>query len=240
MSRYYRANRTIGTPIPPIMRGLAAEATKYGSFKDFEKAFLGQIKHGMYWHITDDADFTIDAEKGPRDMSSMGGGGISPGALMISSHLENWAETYWPDRKYAALIDMSDVPKSAYQQVSRGFGNEFYVDDPSKAHVIGVFHMKDALRINMEHHGEKPDSSEKLRSFYDAARTESRQPHMDAESLKQYYKHTTPEEWDREWEEDWKTCDECGGRECDCGDASRHEKAGAYASVIRMVKFQSA
>ena len=110
--------------IPDILAGLANEARKYSSAEDFQRAFIGEIKHGMYWHITDDPNFFIDPERGPTDMSSMGGGTMSPGKLMITSDLETWAANYAPHRSYAALVDMSLVDPRQYAQVSRGFGNE--------------------------------------------------------------------------------------------------------------------
>lgn len=125
------------TKIPKILDGLAAEARKYRTFEDFQNAFLGQIKHGRYYHITQDPAFKIDPSLGPRDMSSMGDGKMTPGYLMITSHLENWMPGY-ANRKYVAIIDMSEVPEDKYRQVNRGFGNEFWVSDPSKAKVLKV------------------------------------------------------------------------------------------------------
>ena len=101
---------------------------------------MQQIKHGTYWHWTDDPNFTIDLNKGPRDMSSMSSNKMSVGKLMITSDFKYWSD-YGPEekgRRYAALIDMSDVPRKEYYQVNRGFGNEFFVSDPSKAIVIKV------------------------------------------------------------------------------------------------------
>jgi hypothetical protein len=126
------------TKIPKILQGLAAEARKYKTFDEFQNAFLGQIKHGRYYHVTDNPDFTIDPHKGPRDMSSMAiGNPTSIGKLMITSHLENWLPGY-KERKYVAIIDMSEVPEKEYWQVNRGFGNEFHVNNPDKAKVIKV------------------------------------------------------------------------------------------------------
>ena len=56
---------------PQSLRGLAVEALKSDSPKDFEKNYILEIKHGTYWHITEDPSFTIDPLKGPKDMSSM-------------------------------------------------------------------------------------------------------------------------------------------------------------------------
>lgn len=152
-----------------MMDGLRAEARKYSTFEAFEKAFLGEIKHGVYWHITSDKNFRIDPSKGPRDMSSMGNGKEKPGKLMITSHLENWLEEYPEEsRPYVALIDMSEVPKEKYWQVNRGFGNEFFVDDPSKAKVIAAMTRKEALAYDEKADAAKPQSSRELRKIWNA------------------------------------------------------------------------
>lgn len=149
---------------PLILQGLAAEARKCSSFEEFEKDFCLQIKHGLYWHWTDDPNFRIDPAKGPRDMSSMASGGFDAGKMMITSHLANWSD--YGSRKYVAIIDMSDVPRKSYYQVSRGFGNEFYVSDPSKAKVIKVVTRQQAFRIDREQKKYIPQSQEALKKFY--------------------------------------------------------------------------
>lgn len=158
-------------PNKMILKGLAAEAKKAGSYHNFEQDYLGQIKHGLYWHWTNEADFRIDLNKGPRDMSSIGDGQMDPGRLMVTSHLENWAG-YGPDgksRPYVAVIDMSDVPRQAYYQVKRSFGNEFNVSDPSRARVIKVVTPQQAFRIDREQHKWLPQSTEQLLRFYQLA-----------------------------------------------------------------------
>ena len=163
------------------LSGLKAEARKYETFEEFEQAWLGQIKHGLYWHITYAKDFKIDPEKGPMDMSSMSAGKIDKGKLMITSHLEYWAEGYTDEeetggkpRGYTALIDMSNVPKDKYHQVKRGFGNEFFVEDPSMANVIDVVPIEKALELDAIYGKAKPQSSAELRKLYDEAWTRSR------------------------------------------------------------------
>lgn len=151
--------------MPLILQGLAAEAKKAGSFEEFEKDFLRQIKHGLYWHWTDDPSFRIDPNRGPRDMSSMGSGSEVPGALMISSDIDAWSE--YGARPYAAIIDMSDVPREAYYQVKRGFGNEFYVADPSKARVVQVLPRAKALAKDRNQRRYLPQNSDALRGFYE-------------------------------------------------------------------------
>lgn len=158
-----------GAPrVPKALQGLAAEARKAGSFEEFEKDFLRDIKHGTYWHWTDDPDFKIDPSKGPRDMSSISTGRVDQGKLMVTSHLDAWSD-YGPGgkgRPYAALIDMSDVPREAYRQVGRGFGNELYVSDPSKARVEAVYPRRRAFHVDRERARILPQSSEELEEFY--------------------------------------------------------------------------
>lgn len=172
---------------PAELNGLAAEARKCPTFKDFDKDFSLQIKHGRYYHLTDNPNFTIDPKKGPRDMSSMSDNQAEKGKLMITSHLENWDTYYnWKDddteevtRPYAAIIDMSKVPRNAYHQVGRGFGNEFWVEDPSKAKVIKVIPIAEA-RADSNHYHEVIShyikSDETLEKFYNwANRPKSKQ-----------------------------------------------------------------
>ena len=173
-------NRVVtASAIPSALQGLAAEARKAGSFAEFRNDFHSQIKHGTYWHLTSDPNFKIDPNKGPRDMSSMADGRMEAGKLMITSHLENWDATYNYDeegkkkvtRPYVALIDMSEVPRNAYQQVSRGFGNEFFVNDPSKARVIKVLPLAQAKALDRRRHAALPQSEEELEEFYNQAIT---------------------------------------------------------------------
>jgi hypothetical protein len=157
--------------IPPSLRGLAAEALKYDTFEDFEHAYVGQIKHGRYWHVTDNPNFVIDPEKGPRDMSSMSmdNTGIDKGKLMITSDLPHWVSYYKQGknpRLYAAEIDMSAVPQDQYLQVNRGFGNEFWVSDPSMARVVRVVPIKNALDIDRRYGKMQPSSSREFEELY--------------------------------------------------------------------------
>lgn len=166
--------------IPPTMQGLAAEARKAPSYEDFQKDFLGQIKHGMYWHWTNDPNFRIDPEKGPRDMSTMA---MSPkerkGKLMITSDLGAWEQ--YGNRKYVAQIDMSEVPRDKYWQVDRGFGNEFFVDDPSRARVVRVLTPTQAYRVDARHHNLLPSTFEQLQEFYELANSIKEENFMEAD-----------------------------------------------------------
>ena len=156
--------------LPLILQGLAAEAKKAGSFEEFRKDFLRQIKHGLYWHWTDDPNFKIDPNKGPRDMSSMAiGSKVTPG-LMVTSHLSYWSDygKGGKGRPYAAIIDMSEVPRNAYFQVNRGFGNEFYVSNPSQAKVTAVLARARAFAKDKEQAKHLPSSDEALEEFYNS------------------------------------------------------------------------
>lgn len=169
---------TVPGRVAPIkLRPLAEEATKYDTFEDFERAFVGEKKHGRYYHITGDPNFKIDPQTGPRDMSSMAGIGQpmpEKGKLMITSDLDYWTATYKGERRYVAIIDMSEVPKEKYQQVKRGFGNEFWVDDPSKAKVIKVVSVPEAKRDATLHHKALPQTPDELRKFYNQVKAISK------------------------------------------------------------------
>ena len=150
----------------PTLNFLESEALKYDSFNDFEDAWLREIKHGLYWHLTDNINFFIDPKKGPSDMSSIATGEISVGKLMITSNLEEWVSGYGKLRPFAAMIDMSDVPSNEYYQVKRGFGNEFFVNDPSNAKVIGVYPVDEALFIDSKYNEQKPQNQEDLKYIF--------------------------------------------------------------------------
>jgi hypothetical protein len=162
-----------GRKISFALRGLAAEAKKASTFEEFEHDFSADIKHGKYWHVTTDPKFAIDPAKGPRDASSIGDGSREAGKLMVTSDLENWTDFYGKSRPYAAEIDMSSVPRNAYHQVSRGFGNEFFVNDPSNAKVARVLPVKEAIKIDKQHQKALEDwigGEDDLKNFYELAR----------------------------------------------------------------------
>ena len=153
-------------------KGLEAEAAKCETFEEFKKAFSVDIKHGLYWHVTADPDFKIDPSKGPSDMSSMSNGKPKLGKLMVTSHLEHWTDYYGKDRPYAAEIDMSEVDPKDYQQVARGFGNEFWVENPAKAKVVKVYKVQQALRRNAQYRSKLPNSDKDLRQIFDKVHVE--------------------------------------------------------------------
>ena len=173
MNWYKKAQQNIDI-VQSGLEGLRAEARKYNSFEEFEKAWLLQIKHGLYWHITYDPNFYINPEKGPTDTSSFSQGKISKGKLMITSDLETWAESYTDNdltggepRGYAAAIDMSNVPSNEYYQVNRGFGNEFFVNDPSSAKVLTVLPIDEALKMDAQYDNLKPQNKNELKKIYE-------------------------------------------------------------------------
>jgi len=156
------------------LKGLAAEARKCDTFDDFRKSYLVDIKHGLYWHITYDEDFKIDPEKGPTDQSSMARGEMSKGKLMVTSDLPMWASSYGSSeatggrpRGYAAIIDLTNVPKKSHRSINRGFGNEFMVDDLSRAKVVKTVTLQAAKRLDRQYDKFKPRSNEELQKFYD-------------------------------------------------------------------------
>jgi hypothetical protein len=155
--------------IPPSLKGLAAEARKAGSFAEFKRDFILQIKHGTYWHWTEDPDFFIDPAKGPRDMMNFGKV-LHPGTLMVTSHLSWWSDYDGPNgggRPWVALIDLSEVPREAYYQPGRNAGNEFFVADPSKARVVAVLSPKQAAALDRRRRALLPGSEAELAAFYD-------------------------------------------------------------------------
>ena len=150
---------------------LAAEARKAGSYKNFEQDYMRQYKRGLYWHVTMDPAFKIDPTKGPQDKSAGGFGQIGTGDLMFTSDLEHWSGHYGKERGYAALLDMTEVPRERYRQVSRGFGNEFYLGDAanSGASVKKVVKISTAKGIDKQYNELLPKSYEELKEFYEWA-----------------------------------------------------------------------
>jgi hypothetical protein len=132
--------------IPPILKPLAKEAYKYKTSDDFEKAFLGDINHGIWFHITDNPKFTVSKEIAPKDYSSMSAGGGGTKGLMVTGDLDAEAVNM-KNRNYVAVLDLSEVPPQYIKQVSRGFGNEMFlpVDILDKVKVSRVVKKKSAV-----------------------------------------------------------------------------------------------
>ena len=125
---------------------LALEARKAPSFEEFKKDFLQEIKHGKYYHVTDNPNFSIDKLKGSRDMSSMGGGSFEPNTLMMTSDLDNWTDFYGKDRPFVVELDVSGVPREDYKQVNRGFGNEFFVKNADNVKIKNILPVDEAIK----------------------------------------------------------------------------------------------
>jgi len=168
----------------PLLRYLAAEARKCETFEEFKHDYINDIKHGVYWHITRSPNFAIDPSRGPTDRSTMSDGRTNTGKLMITSHPEYWDSHYNYDseneqrhpaddpysRPYAAMIDMSEVPRDKYQQVNRGFGNEMMVHDIQNARVDRILPVEEALKLDEEYYGFIPNTEDELKQFYILAR----------------------------------------------------------------------
>lgn len=158
---------------PAVLSPLMAEARKYATFAEFEHAFSIDIKHGLYFHWTNDPSFKIDPNKGPRDMSTISDGAVGKGSLMFTSDLAAWSQ-YGPGgkgRAYAAVLDMSKVPPDAYHQISRGFGNEFNVgpEHSSNVKVVSVLSRAQAFRLDRKFDAALPQSSGELAALWHAA-----------------------------------------------------------------------
>ena len=148
---------------------LKAEALKVDSYEKFKEDYMREYKRGLYWHITHDKNFHIDSTKGPQDKSSAGVGSVGVGDLMFTSDLEHWADYYSSERNYAALLDLSKVPRDRYKQVSRGFGNEFYLADAAESGVVvkKVVAIATAKKIDKQYNALLPHSYDELKEFYD-------------------------------------------------------------------------
>lgn len=157
---------------------LIEHARHFDNFEDFKKQFLIQIRHGQYWHVTDNPNFFIDIKRGPRDMSSMSNGKESAGKLMFTSDLEHWHSYYNYDRDenlnitrpYAVELDLTSVPMNEWHQVQRGFGNEFFSIDASKIKVKRILPIEDALIESEKYHDLLPHNEEELYELWENAR----------------------------------------------------------------------
>jgi hypothetical protein len=63
---------------------------------------------------------------------------------------------------------MSGLNRNEYKQISRGFGNEFYINDASKVKVIQVLPIRKALKVVQYRDSKIPASEEELESFYNS------------------------------------------------------------------------
>jgi hypothetical protein len=74
------------------------------------------------------------------------------GGLMVTQGIDTWLEpgTLDGNRKYVAIIDTTNLSRSEMTVSTRGFGNELYITSPSKARVIKVVPIKEALKIQKQ------------------------------------------------------------------------------------------
>jgi hypothetical protein len=174
--------------LPPIdfpLIALKKAARHFKDFKVFSKWYSVDINHGYYWHWTHDRDFALDDRKGPRDMSSLTSrletDEKDMGALMVTSDLNHWDFHYNHDedteeldvrRPYAALFDASGLHPSKLKQVSRGFGNEFYLppSEVKKLKLLGVYDRETAIDINRRYNTIIPQTEQALFSLWKKAK----------------------------------------------------------------------
>lgn len=114
-------------------------------------------------------------------MSSMSDGESSePGAIMVTSDLENWDYHYNTNqsndereikRPFAVLFDPSNVDPKHLKQIGRGFGNEIYLNknEASKLKIIGIFTIDKAFELEKKFDNVVPGSEEELKKIYDYA-----------------------------------------------------------------------
>lgn len=160
-----------------ITQTLRKFASHYDNFNDFQKSFLVDLNHGYYWHLTNDPNFTINPQKGPRDMSSIAKGQIrEPGALMVTTHLDHWDDEYNnPEvtRPLAALIDLSDIDPRKLKQVDRGFGNEFYLTPElaRQAKLVEIMPIEKARSLDKRLHSTLPTNKNELMNIWNSQHT---------------------------------------------------------------------
>lgn len=132
--------------IPPILKPLAKEAYKYKSADEYTQAFLRDINHGIWFHVTDNPNFKVSKSISPKDYSSMAGGSDGIKGLMVTGDLDAEAVNM-KGRDYVAVLDLSEVPSKYIKQVSRGFGNEMFLPEEvlDKVKVSRVVKKKSAI-----------------------------------------------------------------------------------------------
>jgi len=157
-------------------------AKQFDNFEDFSTWYSIQLNHGYYWHITDNKNFKISDKVAPRDMSSMSFGTNSGnyGGIMVTGDLEYW-DTYYNTnpitqkkdikRNYVALFDASELEPQSLRQVSRGFGNEIYLNklDARKLRLIGIYRREYAKKLNNKFHKLIPHSERELIDLWNYA-----------------------------------------------------------------------
>jgi hypothetical protein len=155
-----------------ILYPLKKEALKFDNFKDFSHSYSIYGNHGLYFHLTNNPNFTYDSKIGSRDMSSMANGGSEIGSFMVTSDLENWDYYYNFDendkprksgtRNYVAIVDISDC--KYHIGFGRGFGHEIYLypSEAKKAVILDVLSIEDARKLYKKYRNKMPQSEESL------------------------------------------------------------------------------
>src|SRR5690606_37977846 len=78
-----------------LLYGLKQRALRFDNFKDFSHDYSISVNHGIYYHLTDNPDWTYRTDIGSRDMSSIAGGQIlDPCSFMVAADLDYWDSTY--------------------------------------------------------------------------------------------------------------------------------------------------
>lgn len=151
--------------------GLLAEAKKHDTFESFEKSWFRGLQ-GRYYHLTDNPQFTINPQTGPRDTLSTVVGNPDVGALMVTSTPNVWHENYEGTRPYAAIIDLSASPKDSYYETTRGYGHETYVtpEGAKYAKVEQVLPIEQALKDASRYRKTIPQSRQELQALYESVK----------------------------------------------------------------------
>jgi hypothetical protein len=164
------------------LSSLVKFAKQFNEFKEFSRWYSIELNHGYYWHITDNKDFKVSDKISPRDMSSMSHNTNREnyGDLMVTGDLEYWDNYYNTNprtqkkeiiRNYVALFDASELNPKSLKQVSRGFGNEIYLDksEANKLKLIGVYNREYARKLNNKFHKMIPQSENELLNLWNYA-----------------------------------------------------------------------
>jgi len=155
--------------IPRKLWPLALEAEKYDNFEKFSQNYSVNLMRGRYWHITDDKNFDLK-EVGPRDLSSLASGEPGEVGLMVSYTPGLW-RTYFPKRKFAVEIDLSDAKEHIdYSLVARGFGHEIFVNNLRKIKIGNVVSIQSAIKASNNYNSIIPQNKEDLYELWQIAR----------------------------------------------------------------------
>src|SRR5690606_19480669 len=166
-----------------LLYGLKQRALRFDNFKDFSHDYSISVNHGIYYHLTDNPDWTYRTDIGSRDMSSIAGGQIlDPGSFMVTADLDYWDSTYNrdgddkllknPPRPYVAIIELSNLEQ--INPTVRGFGHEIYLFPDGKqsakdAVVVKVVTREQAQAFARRYDKKKPGSEEELRELWEEA-----------------------------------------------------------------------